>query len=212
MTNEDRYLRDAQDYWFHVYTPKPGDVIVDVGAGRGEDVYAFSRAVGPTGRVLAVEPHPITFTSLQQLCEAHVLQNVVAVRCACVDVTSSLHIETLPTWESNYVRDISSTTSHPVDGVTLDDLLDHHHIDRVDFVKMNIEGAERRALPGCRKVLRRARYVCIAAHDFRADRGEGDSFRTLAFVKQALTDAGFTVITRDDPRYYVPYHVHGERR
>src|SRR5689334_18729162 len=34
----DKYLRDADDYWFHVYKPRSGDVIVDIGAGRGEDV------------------------------------------------------------------------------------------------------------------------------------------------------------------------------
>src|SRR5262252_9079196 len=34
-----KYLRDAEDYWFHVYKPKAGDVIVDIGAGRGEDVF-----------------------------------------------------------------------------------------------------------------------------------------------------------------------------
>jgi hypothetical protein len=47
----EKHLRDAEDYWFHVYKPRPGDVIVDIGAGRGEDVFAFSRATGATGRV-----------------------------------------------------------------------------------------------------------------------------------------------------------------
>jgi hypothetical protein len=56
-------------------------------------------------------------------------------------------------------------------------------------------------------------YVCIAAHDFRANRGEGDQFRTLAFVRQFLQDRGYQLTTRDDdPRYYVPYHVHGTRQ
>jgi hypothetical protein len=54
--------------------------------------------------------------------------------------------------------------------------------------------------------------VCIAAHDFRAARGEGDEFRTLDFVKQFVAAAGFEIVMRDDPRYYVPYHVHGVRR
>jgi hypothetical protein len=96
--------------------------------------------------------------------------------------------------------------------VRFDDVASALSIDRIDFLKMNIEGAEREALPGCVKGLERARFVCVAAHDFRAARGEGESFRTLAFVREFLTDAGFQIVTRDaDPRYYVPYHVHGFR-
>src|SRR5579862_5248004 len=57
----ERVLRDAADHWFGVYQPRAGDVIVDVGAGKGEDTIAFSRAVGPSGRVLAIEAHPEVF-------------------------------------------------------------------------------------------------------------------------------------------------------
>jgi hypothetical protein len=115
-------------------------------------------------------------------------------------------------WESNYVRKgAASPTSHAVDGKRFDDLAALQGIDRIDFLKMNIEGAERQALPGCREALGRARFVCIAAHDFRAARGEGEHFRTLDFVRDFLTEAGFEIVMRDDPRYYVPYHVHGWR-
>jgi len=210
----EKYLRDANDYWFHVYKPKPGDVIVDIGAGRGEDVFAFSRAVGPTGRVWALEPHPVSFAALTKFCERNRLQNVVLRNLACVEEPGDLQIETLPVWESNYVRaGAPSATSYPVRGVRFDSFWKEQGIGRIDFLKMNIEGAERMALPGCKEALSCARFVCIAAHDFRADRGEGEHFRTLAFVREFLSDAGFDLVTRDDdPRYYVPYHVHGVNR
>jgi FkbM family methyltransferase len=205
------YLRDAADYWFHVYKPVPGDVIVDIGAGRGEDVFAFSRAVGPAGRVFAIEPHPVSFQVLEKFCEWNRLSNVTTINCACVHEAASLQIETRPVWQSNYVRTGEpSPTSFPVRGVRFDDLCGEYGIDRIDFLKMNIEGAERAALAGCRRALRRTRFVCIAAHDFRATRGEGDYFRTFDFVRGLLTEAGFRLTTReDDDRYYVPYHVHG---
>jgi FkbM family methyltransferase len=208
-----KFLRDAEDYWFHVYLPQPGDTIVDIGAGRGEDVFAFSRAVGPHGTVWALEPHPQSFAVLENLCRSDDLTNVRCFRVACVDSPRPLQIETLPVWESNYLREgPPSVTSFAVDGVRFDDFCEEHNIDRIDFLKMNIEGAERVALPGCRKALQRTRYVCVAAHDFRADRGEGESFRTLALVRDTLAAAGFQLVTRDnDPRYYVPYHVHGYR-
>ena len=209
----EKCLRDADDYCFHIYKPRAGDVIVDIGAGRGEDVFAFSRAVGPGGKVYAVEPHPISFAALGRFCERNRLSNVTTINCACVDALAKLEIETLPIWESNYVRGgPASPTSFAVKGVRFDDLCLEHAIGHIDFLKMNIEGAERIALPGCRRALDRTRYVCIAAHDFRAARGDGEEFRTLAFVREFLTECGFKLTTRDDdPRYYVPYHVHAYR-
>lgn len=210
----EKHLRDAEDYWFHVYKPEAGDVIVDIGAGRGEDVFAFSRAVGAEGRVWAIEPHPVSFQILRKFCEMNRLGNVTTLNFACVDRPANLHIETMPVWESNYVREGGATqSSHAVEGATFDSVCERHRIERIDFLKMNIEGAERAALPGCREALRRAHHVCIAAHDFRAARGEGESFRTLQFVREFLSGAGFDLVTRDsDPRYYVPYHVHGARQ
>ena len=206
---EQKYLRDAHDYWFHLYKPRAGDTIVDIGAGRGEDVFAFSRAVGSGGHVIAVEPHPVSFAVLEKFCALNRLENVTRIHRACVDRPETLQIETLPVWESNYVRPGErSPSSFPVDGVRFDDL----YAGPIDFLKMNIEGAERRALPGCRESLSRARFACVAAHDFRADRGEGEEFRTLCLVREFLAGCGFELVTRDsDPRYYVPYHVHGRK-
>ena len=209
----EKHLRDANDYWFHVYKPQPGDTIVDIGAGRGEDTFAFSRAVGEQGRVWAIEPHPISFAALQCFCSLNRLANVSPLNYACVDRPANLQIETLPVWESNYVFDGTPTvSSHPVQGLTFDEICATHSIDRIDFLKMNIEGAERLALPGCQKALGRTRYACVAAHDFRANRGEGDAFRTMQFVQDFLKNAGFSLVIREtDPRYYVPYHVHAYR-
>ena len=164
-------------------------------------------------QVYAIEPHPFSFAALEKFNERNRLTNVTTINRACVNVSANLEIETLPVWESNYVRSgPASPTSFAVRGVRFDDLCSERKIERIDFLKMNIEGAERTALPGCRRALDRTRYVCIAAHDFRAARGEGEEFRTLNFVREFLTDCGFKLTTRDgDPRYYVPYHVHGKR-
>src|SRR5260370_18576353 len=50
----EQYAADTEEYWLRHYRPQRGDVIVDVGAGRGEDTLTFSRAVGETGRVIAI--------------------------------------------------------------------------------------------------------------------------------------------------------------
>lgn len=209
----EKYLRDADDYWFHVYKPSSGDVIVDIGAGRGEDVYAFSKAVGASGVVWAIEPHPVSYLALRKLCEWNGLANVRTLNYACTERVEQLWIETMAVWESNYVRDGEATeNSFPVEGIAFDELSRREGIDAISFLKMNIEGAERYALKGCGAALQRTSKLCVAAHDFRANRGEGESFRTLSFVREFLTESGFSLTTRDeDRRYYVPFHVHGER-
>jgi FkbM family methyltransferase len=207
---EAKFQRDAADYWFHVYHPQPGDTIVDIGAGRGEDVYAFSRAVGPAGTVWAVEAHPATFALLERFCRSNGLDNVRLLHCAAMDRTATLRIETLPVWESNFVHSGAPTaTSHEIAAYRFDDLCARQGIERIDFLKMNIEGAERFALLGMPLALTRARFSCIAAHDFRAARGEGEEFRTHDLVVKTLEAAGFILTLRsDDPRYYVKEHIH----
>ena len=187
--------------------------LFSIGACCGEDTFAFSTGTGELGRVWAIEPHPVSFAALECFCSLNRLLNVTPLNYACIDRAAKLQAETLPVWESNYVFSGNPTeSSYPVQGVTFDELCARYSIGRIDFLKMNIEGAERLALPGCQSALRRTRYACIAAHDFRAGRGEGEHFRTMDFVVEFLKNAGFSVAIREtDPRYYVPYHVHAFR-
>lgn len=210
---EEKFRRDATDYWFHVYKPKAGDVIADIGAGRGEDVFAFSAAVGPEGTVWAIEAHPGNYRLLERFCLKNGLSNVRLLNCAAMDRRGTLQIQTMAVWESSFVYEGPATTaSHAVEALRFDEICQRDGIDRIDFLKMNIEGAERFALPGMPEALRRARFVCIAAHDFRAARGEGDEFKTHDFVIKTLENAGFSLVLRsDDPRYYVKEHIHGRR-
>src|SRR5260370_20507142 len=92
----EKYLRDADDYWFHVYKPCVGEVIVDIGAGRGEDVFAFSRAVGPYGQVYAVEPHPFSFAALETFNQPNRLTNGTTINYAGVNVPATMEIDPLP--------------------------------------------------------------------------------------------------------------------
>ena len=51
----------VKDLWCHGYDLRAGEIVVDVGAGVGDDVVVFSRLVGLHGRVIAIEAHPTTF-------------------------------------------------------------------------------------------------------------------------------------------------------
>jgi hypothetical protein len=73
-----RRLREsAEKNFFWRYQPRPGDVVIDIGAGVGEETLSFSRAVGPKGKVVCVEAHPRTFRCLQKLVRYNQLVNVI---------------------------------------------------------------------------------------------------------------------------------------
>ena len=78
-----------RENWLFLYEPREGDTIVDIGAGDGLDSVVFSNAVGPSGRVLAVEAHPATFVLLEQACRLNGLSNVTPVQCAVMDAPGS---------------------------------------------------------------------------------------------------------------------------
>jgi FkbM family methyltransferase len=201
----------ALDYWFHVYQPKPGDTIVDVGAGKGEDIPTFVDAVAAAGRVIAVEAHPDTFAILEHLCRLNRLRNTTCVNVAAVDRSQTVHISSDSDWQSNAIRS-SAPSTIAVPGETIDELCKKHSVGRIDFLKMNIEGAEKAALRGMTQVIQRVQCICVACHDFRADRGESSEFRTRQVVIDYLRAHGFEITTRDtDARDWVRDHVHARR-
>lgn len=213
------YANDCEDFWLWLYRPKKGDVVVDIGAGRGEDVFRFSRFAS---RVLAVEADPVNFRYLSVFCRMNRLGNVTYTHGAATDKTTTVYIaptssdwQIAPTSSDWQTSTICNGNEHgtPVPGFTLGDLCTTHGIDKIDFLKMNIEGAERLALSSAGEVLARTGNVCIACHDFIAeDEGGGPQFRTREFVIDVLQASGFDVkLRRDDPRPYVRDHVHGFR-
>jgi len=208
------YERDAQDFWFHTYRPQPGETIVDVGAGTGTDIPTFSKAVGPRGRVLAIEAHPGTFLALRKTCEYNQLKNVTCVHAAVIDRPGTVFIEDSAAHETNRVEGQPGLAGFriPVPASTVDALCALHGIDRIDLLKMNIEGAERLAIGGMKHIIVQTRRAIIACHDFRSDRGESGNFSTRDEVVSFLCEHGFEVLTRhDDPRHFVRDHVHGTR-
>jgi FkbM family methyltransferase len=206
------YASDTKEYWLQHYHPQEGDVIVDVGAGRGEDTVTFSRAVGETGRVIAIEAHPVTFALLKNFCRLNCLTNVTTLQLALMDKLGTVRIAESESWLENAIEYAEGSSGIPAQAATLKDLCEQYGLKDIAFLKMNIEGAERYALLGMEPVMQRIRQICVACHDFRFDRGDGEQFRTRAFVEQFLAEHGFTLASRpDDPRIGIRDHIFGLR-
>jgi FkbM family methyltransferase len=208
------YESDTRDYWLQHYSPKEGDVIVDVGAGHGEDTFTFSHAVGESGRVIAIEAHPVNFAILRNFCRLNRLRNVTLLHLALVNKPGTVRIaESNSSWMENAIDHGDGSSGISVRAGTLRQVCEQEGLKDIALLKMNIEGAERDALIGMEPVVEMIRQICVACHDFRYAKGDGEQFRTRAFVEQFLIEHGFTLASRpDDPRDAVRDHVFGLRR
>lgn len=189
------------------YQPRPGDVIIDIGAGVGEETLSFSRAVGSRGKVVCIEAHPRTFRCLEKLVRYNQLDNVTCVHRAVADVCGdSAMIADSDTYVGNR---LSSTQGASVQTITMDALLETLPLLRIHFLKMNIEGAERLAIHGMRETLKRTEMLCISCHDFLAERTGDSSLRTKKEVQAFLRENGITVLERMDGKSYLRDQVWG---
>jgi FkbM family methyltransferase len=204
-------LHVARDCWLFDYIPQAGDTVVDIGAGDGTDALIFSKLVGDTGRVIAVEAHPVTLRLLQATCKYNNLRNVEIVPQAIMGTAgtvamtdSDLH------FENRAEANAKNATGYIMPATTLDDLFDSLHLDRVALLKMNIEGAELDALGGMARAIGKVEHAGIACHDFLQSPGNTTIKRA---VEAFMTEHDFLMRTRaDDPRSYVRDHLHFTRR
>jgi len=126
---------------------RPGDVFVDVGAYIGLYSLIAGRAVGPTGRVLAIEAHPESCRVLEGNLERNGMRHATAVKVGASSVAERL---TLGSNEAGNRAGSSFLFPHPtqveVECRPLLEILTAHGIDRIDGAKLDIEGFEFRVL------------------------------------------------------------------
>lgn len=133
---------------------KAGDVVVDIGANIGYHTLLFARGVGKAGKVYAFEPVPENFSILEKNVALNGYGNVERVPKAVSDVTG---VQTLYLCESSsgmhQIFDAhAGRNTIEVETVRLDDYFSDYN-GRIDFIKMDIEGAEGKAVQGMLHVL-----------------------------------------------------------
>ena len=172
--------------------PRDG-VVVDVGAHAGQFTKLFAR-LAADGMVYAVEPGSYARAILRAAVWVRRLDNVAIVPAA-LGAESRLEILNIPVKASGAVGFGLSHFGAPetrwprvaselVAQTTLDDLAGSLALDRVDFIKADIEGGELRMLEGARRSLERFRPRLLvelnAAHLARAGDRLADAFAFLA--------------------------------
>jgi FkbM family methyltransferase len=145
--------KESETFMSCWFIPKPSDVVVDIGAHVGKYAVYSAKAVGERGRVVAFEPDETNYEALLRNLLLNNVQNVTPLRIAAWDDEEDLKLyhndmsgrhSVKSDWKGGY----ELVEARPV-GTVLKEL----GIGRVDWVKVDVEGAECEALQGLKEIL-----------------------------------------------------------
>jgi FkbM family methyltransferase len=152
------------------FTPKEGDIVIDIGAHIGLYTIISSKRVGAQGKVVAIEADPENFEMLNSNIKLNQLTNVIPLNYAVFSKETKIKLY-LPEVESGFTK---YKTIMPnwintqekfveVNANTLDYLLQLNQIrqEEVNWIKIDVEGAEFEVLKGATNVLSKSKDIAI---------------------------------------------------
>jgi FkbM family methyltransferase len=171
----------------------PGKVFLDIGAHVGQYTLVASERVGENGQVHSFEPDPNTFSWLAGNVRRNRLGNVRVNQMALSDESGTKHFYFSMPQDigSNSLSRPANDSGQSCDVVctTVDEYLAANHVDKVDLIKVDIEGAECPMLVGARRLLSRPdKPVIVAEFEENRQRAFGNSCARLA---ELLTTHGY---------------------
>ena len=154
-------IHGAHDLKIFKDNVKNGDNVVDLGANIGYFTLILAKLVGPTGKVFAFEPDPRNLTLLKKNIEYNNYKNVIIVPKAVSNVNDKCTLYVgQKTFGQNRIYKPEKTDTQkfiPTDSETirLDDFFKTNNLlNKISFIKMDIEGAEFLALDGMKEILK----------------------------------------------------------
>lgn len=180
---------------------KKGDTAVDLGAHIGYFTTLFSNLVGNEGKVIAFEPDEKTFSILSKNISVNNLKNVYLSKLAVADKSGDANFYLYGSGISSLgnladMPDYLVNKNAPVARIYTTTLDNFFNSERVDFIKMDIEGSEGLALKGGEKLLSRKNLKILTEFTIqileRASKTSGKEFI------QKLFDFGFKVYEVDE--------------
>jgi FkbM family methyltransferase len=170
---------------------RPGDVVIDCGAHIG----GFTRVALRAGArmVVAIEPQSANLLAFEKnLAQELKTGKVKLIRKGVWDTSGriSLHLSRVGDSHSMVIPH-NDKGDETVEVTTLDALVESLKLPQIDFVKMDIEGAEQRALRGGRQLLKRWRpRLAISSYHLK-----GDPAAITGIVWEAFS--GYRVASKD---------------
>lgn len=195
---------------------KPGDIILDIGANTGLYSIFFSKLISEEGKVFAFEPDSGTFKILEENLIINSCVNVVPLNFALSDkeaaiemvseLSNNAHLKTGDAFR--YIKEVnevhSANGSSVMKSVRLDDIQEIQQQPGINFLKVDVEGAELLVFKGAEITLKKFKpAILFELNGQLTSRFDYKPIDILLF----LHDLGYTLEEYDDQQWIAtPLH------
>ena len=156
--------------------------------------------------MVSIEAAPSPFRRLQDLAHRNMWTQVTPLNVALTSTAGTVSISDDPEqWVAGNI--FESEGSVEVEARTFDEICNDLGIERVDWVKMNIEGAEKDALRGMERMAPHIGNLTISCHDFLGTEWGRSKDEVLAWLEAH----GFTAEMRDKGDFVQQLYVYAWR-
>ena len=186
-----------------------GMTFLDVGANIGYYTALAARAVGPNGKVVALEPDPESYSYLEKTIDANSAGNVKSFRVAASDAPANLplFISKDNRGDNRLYASADKRPQIEVEARPVGELLTENNISTVDLIKIDVQGYEPKVIAGLSETIARSPNLTILTEFWPKGITEGggeaktflDDLRTLGLTLYELrSDGNLSELTDDN--------------
>ena len=161
-----------------------GQTVIDIGAQLGLMTKLFADLVGQEGKVYAFEPTPSTFSLLKKTIAINNINNIARPVQKAVSNEKGVATFNISEQEASNANSLSKNNNDHTRGIkveliSVDDFVKEFKINKIDYIKIDAEGAEFAVLKGAEKTIKKDRPKMLLALHPEAIHNFGDSLEVI---------------------------------
>ena len=168
----------------NIFEVKNDAVVFDIGAFKGDTAYFFSKKCSNKARIYAFEPDENNYKVLLKIKDKYKLNNVIA---------SNILFSNSET-EINFLSMDLNRPAVKMKSTTIDKFVEENNIEKIDYIKMDVEGAEKNILEGSIKTIKKFKPSLAIAIYHGGKLFMEDFYNIPIFIKN---------IINEDYEYYI---------
>lgn len=139
----------------NIFEVKNSAIVFDIGAWKGDTAYFFSKKCSDNAKIYAFEPDNYAYEILEKVKNKYKLNNVITKNILFSNTKK----------EIDFVSMIKNIPTVKKNAITIDKFVEENNIEKIDYIKMDVEGEEKNILEGAIKTIKKFKpHLAIAIY------------------------------------------------